>query len=107
MKNNPSSKEKQKNQKTSQPDNTFQNDEYNQMLIAMEEEDVLMEEIENFIIQNQNAKNLDELIQNQYFLRLEKTKTQTQKAIQAWRNSIQTDIKKIEKLINQDLESDN
>jgi len=106
MKNNSSSKEKQKNKKINQQNNTLQNDKYNQMLLAMEEEDILMEKIETFIVKHQTDPNLEELIKKNYLQSLEKTKTDTQKAIREWRKSIKDEISKIEKLINEDLKEE-
>ena len=82
---------------------TITNDKYNQMLLAMEEEDILMEEIEKFIIENNSQENLEELVKIKYLTQIEEKRLKTQKAIKEWKESISKEIKTVQELFNKDL----
>jgi len=82
---------------------TITNDKYNQMLLTMEEEDILMEEIEKFIIKNNSQENLEELVKIKYLTQIEEKRLKTQKAIKEWKESISKEIKTVQELFNEDL----
>lgn len=75
-------------------------DEYQKLMLAMDEEDVLMEEIEKLIENSEDREELNKVIQEKYIPLLEKSKLRTQDAFAAWRKSIANEIKEVENLLN-------
>jgi tRNA U34 5-carboxymethylaminomethyl modifying GTPase MnmE/TrmE len=75
-------------------------DEYQLLMLSMDEEDALMDEIEKLVEKTKDKDELERIINEKYMPLLEKARVKTRDAFDKWMKSIEGELEEAKALMN-------